>query len=131
MLVTYSKTAKCVGKCQYPTIHNGVTVAIPFQYVTVLIEFKYNYTLVLGQDSSVGIATGYRLDGPGIESWGGRDFLRLSGPALGPTQPPVQLVPELVKCGRGMLMTIHSLLVPRSWKSTAITLPTLLATLGL
>jgi hypothetical protein len=22
-----------------------------------------------GQDSSVGIATGYRLDGPGIESW--------------------------------------------------------------
>ena len=28
----------------------------------------------MGQDSSVGIATGYELDGPGIESRWGRDF---------------------------------------------------------
>ena len=34
--------------------------------------------------SSVGIATGYGLDGPGIESRWGRDFPRLSRPALGP-----------------------------------------------
>jgi hypothetical protein len=27
-----------------------------------------------GRDSSVGIATGYGLDGQGIESWWGRDF---------------------------------------------------------
>jgi hypothetical protein len=40
--------------------------------------------------SSVGIATGYRLDGPGIESRWGRDFLHTSRPALGPTEPPVQ-----------------------------------------
>jgi hypothetical protein len=37
----------------------------------------------------VGIATGYGLDSPGIESRWGRDFLHLSRPALGPTQPPV------------------------------------------
>ena len=39
-----------------------------------------------GQDSSVGIATRYGLDGPGIESQRGRDFPHPSRPALGPTQ---------------------------------------------
>jgi len=34
----------------------------------------------------------------------------------------------VVKYGRGMLLTSHPLLVPRSWKSRAITLPTLWAT---
>jgi len=34
--------------------------------------------------------TGNRLDGPGIEFRWWRDFLHLSRPALGPTQPPVQ-----------------------------------------
>jgi hypothetical protein len=42
------------------------------------------------RDSSVGIATRYGLDGPGIESRWGRDFLHLSRPSLGPTQPPIQ-----------------------------------------
>jgi hypothetical protein len=42
-----------------------------------------------GQGSSAGIATGYGLDGPGIESRWRRDFPHLSRPALGPTQPPV------------------------------------------
>ena len=36
-----------------------------------------------------------------------------------------------VKCGRGVLLTTHPLLVPRSWKSRAIPLPTLWATPGL
>jgi hypothetical protein len=36
-----------------------------------------------GPGSSVGIATGYLLDGPGIYSRWGRDFLHLSKPALG------------------------------------------------
>ena len=39
-----------------------------------------------GPGSVVGIATGYGLDGPGIESRWGRDFPHLSRPALGPTQ---------------------------------------------
>jgi hypothetical protein len=45
--------------------------------------------------SVVSIATAYRLDGPGIESWCGRDFPHPSRPALRPTQPPVQWVPGL------------------------------------
>jgi hypothetical protein len=41
--------------------------------------------------SSVGLATGYGLDGPRIESRWGRDFPHLSRRALGPTHPLVQL----------------------------------------
>ena len=46
----------------------------------------------MGHDSSVGIATRYGLDGPGIYSQWRRDFPHRSIPALGPTQPPLQWV---------------------------------------
>jgi len=39
----------------------------------------------VGRDSAVGTATRYGLDGPGIESRWGRDFLHPSRLALGPT----------------------------------------------
>ena len=41
-----------------------------------------------GRDSSVGVATRYGLDGPGIESWYGRDFrTRPDQPCSPPTLP--------------------------------------------
>jgi len=83
--------------------------------------------------SSFGIANELGAGLSGIESRWGRDF------------PPVQTGPgdrpasckmgtgsfPGVKCGRGVLLTTHPLLVPRSWKSTAIPLPTIWATPGL
>jgi hypothetical protein len=78
-----------------------------------------------GPDSVVGIATGYGLDGPGIESQWGARFSTL-----------VQTVPGAhtafctmdtgsfpgVKSGRDVTLTPHPLLVPWSWKSRTIPL---------
>jgi len=86
-----------------------------------------------GPGSSVGIATDYGMDGPGSNP-SGDEIFRPSRPALGPTQPPlkwIRALPLRVKCSRGVLLTTHPLLVPRSWKSRATTLPTLWATPGL
>jgi hypothetical protein len=48
-----------------------------------------------GPGSSVGIATGYGLDGLRIESRWGKYFPHLSRPTMGPTLSPVQWVPGL------------------------------------
>jgi len=77
--------------------------------------FAANTTESVGRVA--GIATGYGLDGSGMESRRGRDFSHLCRPALGSTQPSVQGVPGLsrgVKSGRGVTLTPHPLPVPRS-----------------
>ena len=82
--------------------------------------------------TSVGIATDYGLGGLGSNPGGGRDFPPFK---TGHGAQPASCTRGTgsfpgVKCGRGVLLTTHPLLVPRSWKGRAIPLPPLWATTG-
>ena len=87
---------------------------------------------VLHPGSSVGMATDYGLDGPGIESrWG----VRFSARPDRPCGPPSLLYNgyRIFPGGKerlGLAANPLPLVVPRSWKSRAIALPTLWATTG-
>jgi len=83
--------------------------------------------------SSVGIATDYVLDGPGSNPGGDEFFPPVqTGPGAHPASCKMGTESfQWVKCGRGVLLTTRPLLVPWSWKSRAIPLPTLWATPGL
>jgi hypothetical protein len=77
----------------------------------------------VGRDGSVGIATGYGLDGLGVESRWGRDFPHLLRSALGPTQSQIKWLPgiSLGQIVRGMALTTHHLPVPRLKKEQSYT----------
>jgi hypothetical protein len=77
---------------------------------------------------SVSIVSDCWLDSRGSILDTGTGFFPLTStcrPALGPTQPPVQWVPGAlslgVKRGRGVMLTSHTLLVPRLRKSRRYT----------
>jgi len=59
-----------------------------------ICKYSFRTPTQIGPGSSVGIATDYGLDGPGSNP-GGDEIFRPSRPALGPTQPPVKLVPGI------------------------------------
>jgi len=63
-------------------------------YWTINFLILDHWLLIRGPVSSVGIATDYGLGGPGSNP-GGDEIFRPSRPALRPTQPPVQWVPDL------------------------------------
>jgi len=86
-----------------------------------------------GPGSSFSIVTDYGLEDLGSNASGDEIFCP-SRPALGPNQPPVKWIPGLAQGGKVWLgcAADHSpILVPWSWKSRAIPLPILWATLGL
>ena len=76
-------------------------------------------------DCGPGIATGYGLDGPGIESrWGGEIFRTCPDRPWGPPSLLYNRYPVFsgVKSGRGVTLTPCPLLVPWSWNGRAIPL---------
>ena len=58
-------------------------------------NFGKHSSRLCGPGSSVGLETGYGLNGPGIESRWGAGFSAPVQTGPGPTQPPVQWVPGL------------------------------------
>ena len=104
-----------------------------FRPVMGLLYIYILFGNVYGPSSSVAIATELRAGRSGIESRWGRGFPPVqTGTGAHPASCKVSTgsFPG-VKCGRGVLLTTHPLLVPRSWKSRAIPVPTLWATPGL
>jgi hypothetical protein len=126
-------TYTCVGfYVNWPLIWSDLNETWIFLIYIYFFFEKYS-NVKGGPGSSVGIATELRAGRSGIESRWGRDFPPVqtghgAHPAsckMGTGSFPV------VKCGRGVLLTTNPLLVPRSWKSRAIPLPTLWVTPGL
>jgi hypothetical protein len=81
--------------------------------------------MLCGPGSSVGIATSYGLDGPGIESRWGERFSAPVQTGLGAHPASCTIgtgsIPR-VKSGRSVTLTTHPILVPWSWKGRAIPL---------
>ena len=67
-----------------------------------VVGFLINLSLshYMGRDGAVGIATRCGLERPGIDSRWRRDFPHPSWPALEPTHPPTQWVPDLLPWGK-------------------------------
>ena len=92
-VTTFNSLVKCVRNFVITVISCMVLICL---LLTVIgrdfLQLKFE---IRGPVSVVGIAAAYGLDGPGIESWWGRDFPHLSRPALKSTHPPVQWIPDL------------------------------------
>ena len=80
------ETRNCVFfKMNYRCNYMAIKVSYCQRIETSLYIYFIRISIRLrGPGSSVSIATGYGLDGPGIESRCGRVFPHLSRPALGP-----------------------------------------------
>jgi hypothetical protein len=114
----------------YGSTHVGKPSQNNKRLFTVTCTISCIIYFIYGPGSSVGIATDYGLDGPGIESRWGEIFRNCPDRPWG---PPDSCTIETgyfpgVKCGWGVLLTTHPLIMPRSLKSRAIPLPTFWAT---
>jgi len=107
-----------VWKNVFQCIFRPLIISCTCQYID-LYAYIHVYTCLVGRS---GIKSRWGLDFPPVQT----------GPGAHPAfcEMGTRSFPG-VNCGRGVLLTTHPLIVPRSWKSRAIPLPTLWATPGL
>jgi len=85
------------SECVFADLGIGYAMRMPLIFICGLPRstiFFHVFSEMCGLGSSVAIVTDYGLDGPGSNP-GWDEIFRPSGPALGPTQPPVKWVPVL------------------------------------
>jgi hypothetical protein len=107
---TETSRCLCCSKCNFPkfcvqviNFANITLASCVFYYIyRLLIVNSWHYFSMGRRDSSVGLATELRAGQPRLDSRQGlRVFLFTTapGPALGPTQPPIQWVPAALSQG--------------------------------
>ena len=75
----------------------------PNIFIIITALSSLHTKVCLCRNSSVGIATRYGMDGPGIDSRWGRDFPHPCTPALGPTHPSVRRVTSQFPASKAFL----------------------------
>jgi hypothetical protein len=118
----------------YSSAHLSITqLPLTLPHISYMSIYLPTYPSNRGPGSSVGLATGYGLDGPGIESRWGRDFSHTFRPAPGAHPASCTMgtgsCPGVKRPGRGA--DHPPLLAPRSNMSSAIPLLPLWALCGL
>ena len=133
--IYFSRQCDLSFDISHPDVFNGILKIrmFPSNETSLLYIIDWPIYNICGPGSSVGIATEVRAGRSGIESRWVRDFPPVqTGPGAHPASYKMGTGSfPVVECGRNVLLTTRALLVPRSWKSTAIPLPTLWATPGL
>jgi len=130
---TYGKLPKIIFWFPLPSVYKVLNLNCKFAMTVSCIcsctEYPYEFNCGFYLHSLLPVL----ITTSGIESQWGRDFPPVqTGPGAHPASCTMSTgsFPG-VKCGRGVLLTTNPLLVPRSWKSRAIVLPTLWTTRGL